>query len=42
MSTHTCTSCGGAGGRTEDTSSGGVTRQTWRSCSSCSGTGTTR
>ncbi|MFD8937909.1 hypothetical protein ACFV0R_22120 [Streptomyces sp. NPDC059578] len=35
-----CTTCNGAGGKTEDTSSGGVTRQTWKRCGSCNGTGT--
>lgn len=35
-----CTSCGGAGGRTVDTSSGGVSRQTWQTCGSCRGSGT--
>jgi len=35
----TCTSCGGAGGRTVDTSSGGVTRQHWERCTSCNGSG---
>ncbi|MFD4833189.1 hypothetical protein ACFWPV_25515 [Streptomyces uncialis] len=34
-----CTACGGNGGRVEDTSSGGVRRQTWISCGSCSGSG---
>ncbi|MGW0607810.1 hypothetical protein [Streptomyces sp. NPDC002640] len=37
-----CGSCGGAGGRVEDTSSDGVTRQTWRPCTSCGGTGSAR
>jgi DnaJ-class molecular chaperone len=35
-----CTSCGGAGGRTVDTSSGGVSRQHWQTCQPCRGTGT--
>jgi hypothetical protein len=35
-----CGSCGGSGGRVEDTSSDGITRQTWRPCSACSGSGT--
>jgi hypothetical protein len=35
-----CTACNGSGGKTEDTSSGGVTRQTWKRCGSCNGTGT--
>lgn len=35
-----CGSCGGAGGRVEDTSSDGITRQTWRPCSACGGSGT--
>ncbi|MEU0034654.1 hypothetical protein [Streptomyces sp. NPDC006333] len=34
-----CGSCGGTGGQTIDTSSGGITRQTWVSCGSCNGTG---
>ncbi|MEV6533659.1 hypothetical protein AB0M86_29375 [Streptomyces sp. NPDC051639] len=34
-----CGSCGGTGGQTVDTSSGGITRQTWVSCGSCHGTG---
>lgn len=34
-----CNSCSGQGGKTEDTSSGGTTRQTWRSCQVCSGSG---
>ncbi|MFJ8563067.1 hypothetical protein ACIRD0_37540 [Streptomyces microflavus] len=37
-----CTSCSGAGGRVVDTSEGGVTRQTWHSCSPCGGTGVAR
>lgn len=39
MSNRTCTSCGGAGGRTETTRDGEVTRQTWRSCGTCRGSG---
>lgn len=39
MTDMTCNSCNGAGGRTEDTSSDGVTRQTWHSCTTCAGTG---
>ncbi|MER8219713.1 hypothetical protein ABTZ58_03765 [Streptomyces sp. NPDC094143] len=35
-----CGSCSGAGGRTEDTSADGVTRQSWRRCDDCHGTGT--
>lgn len=35
-----CTSCGGAGGRTVDTSDGETTRQHWQTCSACGGTGT--
>ncbi|WP_157880843.1 hypothetical protein [Streptomyces griseoruber] len=34
-----CSSCGGAGGKVVDTSSGGVTRQSWQSCGSCNGSG---
>jgi DnaJ-class molecular chaperone len=34
-----CGDCGGLGGHTEDTSGGGVTRQTWRTCQTCRGTG---
>ncbi|MCX4665046.1 hypothetical protein [Streptomyces uncialis] len=34
-----CTACGGTGGRVEDTSSGGVRRQTWIGCGSCGGSG---
>ncbi|MFB6814509.1 hypothetical protein ACFCV8_08180 [Streptomyces sp. NPDC056347] len=34
-----CQSCGGQGGRTEDTSSDGVTRQNWVMCRSCNGSG---
>lgn len=37
-----CSSCGGTGGRIEDTSGDGVSRQTWQSCTSCSGTGVAR
>ncbi|ROQ65293.1 hypothetical protein EDD95_8156 [Streptomyces sp. CEV 2-1] len=37
-----CTSCGGQGGRMVDTSSDGVTRQNWQSCTACSGTGAAR
>jgi len=37
-----CTSCSGAGGKVVDTSEGGVTRQTWHSCSPCGGTGVAR
>ncbi|MDX2981608.1 hypothetical protein ACTFBT_38190 [Streptomyces microflavus] len=37
-----CTSCQGAGGRTVDTSSDGVTRQHWQSCTPCGGTGEAR
>lgn len=35
-----CNSCSGTGGRTEDTTAAGVTRQTWRTCTTCRGTGT--
>lgn len=34
-----CTTCQGAGGKTADTSSGGVTRKTWIRCGACHGTG---
>ncbi|MFL4496474.1 hypothetical protein ACJ6WD_35330 [Streptomyces sp. VTCC 41912] len=34
-----CGQCDGAGGRTEDTSSGGVSRQNWVTCTACRGTG---
>ncbi|WP_424864014.1 hypothetical protein [Streptomyces sp. MMS24-I29] len=34
-----CTSCGGQGGRMEDTSGDGVSRQTWMTCHACGGTG---
>ncbi|MEV4872852.1 hypothetical protein [Streptomyces syringium] len=34
-----CASCGGEGGRMVDTSGGGVTRQTWQSCTPCGGSG---
>ncbi|MFE1442956.1 hypothetical protein [Streptomyces sp. NPDC058739] len=34
-----CGSCGGAGGRVEDTSDGGTIRQTWRTCGTCGGSG---
>ncbi|MEU5403619.1 hypothetical protein ABZ348_30510 [Streptomyces sp. NPDC005963] len=34
-----CPDCQGAGGRTVDTSSGGVTRKSWESCGSCNGLG---
>ncbi|MGW3954062.1 hypothetical protein ACWEKM_24785 [Streptomyces sp. NPDC004752] len=34
-----CGACGGAGGRTVDTSSDGVTRQNWERCTACGGTG---
>lgn len=37
-----CTSCGGQGGKTVDTSSDGVTRQHWQSCQPCGGTGVAR
>lgn len=35
-----CTACSGTGGHTVDTSNNGVVRQNWKSCQSCSGTGT--
>ncbi|MFF5881070.1 hypothetical protein ACIQ9M_34575 [Streptomyces californicus] len=34
-----CGDCGGAGGKTVDTSGDGVSRQHWQTCTSCSGTG---
>ncbi|MEU5632141.1 hypothetical protein ACH47C_23525 [Streptomyces rishiriensis] len=34
-----CGTCHGTGGKTVDTSSGGVTRQHWVSCGTCHGTG---
>ncbi|MGI5532498.1 hypothetical protein ACQEVX_35555 [Streptomyces syringium] len=34
-----CGSCRGEGGRMVDTSDGGVTRQTWQSCTACHGSG---
>ncbi|MFF5893834.1 hypothetical protein ACFY72_34460 [Streptomyces globisporus] len=37
-----CTSCGGQGGRTIDTSGDGVSRQNWQSCVPCGGTGVAR
>ncbi|MFD3851767.1 hypothetical protein ACFWVB_38740 [Streptomyces microflavus] len=37
-----CTSCQGAGGRTVDTSSDGVSRQHWQSCTPCGGSGVAR
>lgn len=37
-----CRSCGGQGGKIEDTSNDGVTRQNWVSCQSCGGTGVAR
>ncbi|MFF9088624.1 hypothetical protein ACF1BE_19770 [Streptomyces sp. NPDC014991] len=40
MSGQTCTGCNGAGGRVEDTSADGITRQNWKSCTACGGTGT--
>ncbi|MEU5161237.1 hypothetical protein AB0G74_16745 [Streptomyces sp. NPDC020875] len=39
MAARACPSCAGAGGRTEDTSSDGIVRRTWRSCTACGGTG---
>ncbi|MEW2631621.1 hypothetical protein AB0903_08170 [Streptomyces sp. NPDC048389] len=38
--TPACPSCKGKGGRSVDTSSGGVTRKTWKSCTDCRGRGT--
>ncbi|MEV4333474.1 hypothetical protein AB0K02_23520 [Streptomyces sp. NPDC049597] len=37
-----CTVCRGKGGRVVDTSSGGVTRQSWHQCTSCRGSGVAR
>ncbi|MFE7060486.1 hypothetical protein ACFVAO_35345 [Streptomyces californicus] len=37
-----CGDCGGAGGKSVDTSGGGVSRQHWQTCTSCSGTGVAR
>lgn len=37
-----CGSCGGTGGTVVDTSSDGVTRQSWQSCGSCGGSGVAR
>lgn len=37
-----CTSCGGQGGKTVDTSGDGVSRQNWQSCVPCGGTGVAR
>ncbi|MEU3883084.1 hypothetical protein [Streptomyces californicus] len=37
-----CGDCGGAGGKSVDTSGDGVSRQHWRTCTSCSGTGVAR
>ncbi|MFD4224757.1 hypothetical protein [Streptomyces griseus] len=37
-----CTSCGGKGGKTVDTSGDGVSRQNWQSCQPCGGTGVAR
>lgn len=34
-----CKSCEGNGGRSVDTSSDGVARQTWQTCKPCRGTG---
>ncbi|MFF1446121.1 hypothetical protein [Streptomyces sp. NPDC058295] len=34
-----CGTCQGAGGRTVDNSSGGITRQGWVRCDDCQGTG---
>jgi DnaJ-class molecular chaperone len=36
----TCTTCAGTGGKTVDTSSGGVQRQNWQTCGTCRGSGT--
>ncbi|MFE9645295.1 hypothetical protein ACFYO0_14500 [Streptomyces sp. NPDC006365] len=35
-----CEACSGDGGTVVDTSSDGVTRESWKSCGSCHGTGT--
>jgi DnaJ-class molecular chaperone len=40
MSSPPCGACGGSGGQTVDTSSDGVTRQTWIACGTCHGRGT--
>ncbi|MGW6684909.1 hypothetical protein ACWGBO_34340 [[Kitasatospora] papulosa] len=37
-----CGSCSGAGGRVVDSSSDGVSRQHWESCTACAGTGVAR
>jgi len=37
-----CTSCGGNGGTTVDTSADGIQRQSWQSCQSCGGSGVAR
>ncbi|MEU6503877.1 hypothetical protein ABZ895_30525 [Streptomyces californicus] len=37
-----CGDCGGAGGKSVDTSGDGVSRQHWQTCTSCSGTGVAR
>lgn len=34
-----CSTCQGAGGTVIDTSGGGITRQHWKSCGTCNGTG---
>ncbi|MFC8887572.1 hypothetical protein ACFT54_09860 [Streptomyces cinereoruber] len=34
-----CGTCSGNGGKEVDTSSGGVTRKSWQTCSTCRGTG---
>ncbi|MER7974979.1 hypothetical protein ABTX35_39250 [Streptomyces sp. NPDC096080] len=34
-----CGPCSGQGGATVDTSSGGITRQTWHTCTTCKGSG---
>ncbi|MFJ3100332.1 hypothetical protein [Streptomyces sp. NPDC086835] len=35
-----CGTCQGQGGKTVDTSSGGVTRKQWKTCADCRGRGT--
>jgi DnaJ-class molecular chaperone len=34
-----CTRCNGTGGQVETTTTDGVMRQTWHSCTTCHGTG---
>lgn len=35
-----CGTCHGAGGQVHDTSSNGITRQSWQTCQTCHGAGT--